>query len=259
MFTLGAPAGPFIMGFVVKFAGLRWVYFTFAIVNFALFVAYALFGPETMYEKILSGPETDSRDTAMNFFKSIKFQKPQHKSFGIGEALRPFTIFGSVRVAVPICVYAIVYAYTGIAIVITMPQVMGAKFDLDAEGIGLQFIAVIIGLLIGEVLGGYGSDRWMKFMTNRRDKTRIIEDRLWLAYPGFACGVIGLVVWGVETQTAAPGKWTITPDVGAAIASVGCQLLTTVLVTYAIDVAPNRAAQTGLILNLVRQTWGFVS
>lgn len=40
MTTIGTPAGPFIMGFVIEHIGLQWVFWIFTILNFAQFVAY---------------------------------------------------------------------------------------------------------------------------------------------------------------------------------------------------------------------------
>jgi hypothetical protein len=60
-------------------------------------------------------------------------------------------------------------------------------------------------------------------------------------------------------QQAVPGPWTVKPAIGMGIASFGYQIVTTVLVTYAIDINPQKAAETGLLLNFTRQTWGFVS
>src|SRR5699024_9329039 len=49
MTTIGTPAGPFIMGFVIEHIGLQWVFWIFTILNFAQFVAYIVFGDETIY------------------------------------------------------------------------------------------------------------------------------------------------------------------------------------------------------------------
>jgi MFS family permease len=256
MFALGGPAGPFIMGFVAKYAGLKWVYFTFSFINFAVFLAYLLFAPETLYDRHAAN-KNNGED--FGWTATLKFHRVQRKTVSLRELLEPFQLLATLRITVPICVYAIVFAYANIAVVITMPQVFGQKFHLDAEGVGLQFIALMIGLLLGEQIGGRGSDLWMKRKMAARDGQRVIEDRLWLAYLGFVCVIVGLVIWGVRMQQAAPLRWNVTPDVGAAIDSVGCQIVTTVLITYAIDVNPARAADTGLMLNLIRQTWGFVS
>ena len=253
MFTLGPVVGPFIMGFVATHAGVKWIYLTFGFVNFTEFVAYLFFGPETMYNRHDQLPQKAL--TASSLWTVQRFAA---NKFSVQELFKPFTLFTQPRIITPICAYAIVFAYANIAIIIMMPVAYGEKFGEGPQGIGLQFISMIIGLLIGEQIGGRGSDLWMKRRSLGRG-TRVVADRLWLSYLGFLCVIVGLLVWGVSIQQARPLHWTVVPDVGAAIASAGNQIITTVLVTYAIDVDPSRAAGTGLLLNLIRQTWGFVS
>lgn len=45
---------------------------------------------------------------------------------------------------------------------------------------------------------------------------------------------------------------------GAGIAAAGNQIVTTVLITYAIDCYPEEAGSIGVFITLVRQTWGFI-
>jgi hypothetical protein len=98
----------------------------------------------------------------------------------------------------------------------------------------------------------------MKRCISRRKGVRVIEDRLWLAYIGIGFSVVGLVVWGVTTQQASSAHWVVWPNPGTALDAFGCRILTTVLITYTIDVDPASAGDTGLILNLLRQEYGFV-
>lgn len=47
-------------------------------------------------------------------------------------------------------------------------------------------------------------------------------------------------------------------QIGIAIAAVGNQVITTVLVTYAIDSYIEHSASIGVFVNVVRSTWGFL-
>ena len=47
-------------------------------------------------------------------------------------------------------------------------------------------------------------------------------------------------------------------QIGVAISAVGNQIVTTVLVTYAIDSHIEHSASIGVFVNLVRSTWGFI-
>lgn len=84
------------------------------------------------------------------------------------------------------------------------------------------------------------------------------EYRLWLSYAGFVLTIVGVVVFLVRTQQAAEGRWNITPVIGIAIAGVGNQIVTTVLITYAVDCHQEESASIGVFITFVRQVWGFI-
>jgi hypothetical protein len=48
------------------------------------------------------------------------------------------------------------------------------------------------------------------------------------------------------------------PQIGIAVAAVGQQIVTTVLVTYAIDSMVEHSSSIGVFVNVVRSTWGFI-
>jgi MFS family permease len=256
--NIGAPGGPFLMGFVAERAGIKWVFGVFALANFALFIAYFIFAPETLYSRQYDNDNLASSRQVTGWRQQMRFKPVHHGAWSFRNMVRPFKILTKVRIMLPVCAYVLIFAYTAVAVIITVPQVTGEKFHLRPEGIGLQFIAFIVGFGLGELLSGPGSDLWMKHCISRRKGVKVIEDRLWLAYIGIEFSVVGLVVWGVTTQQATSGHWVVWPNIGMALDAFGCQILTTVLITYAIDVDPTSAGDTGLILNLLRQEYGFV-
>lgn len=102
------------------------------------------------------------------------------------------------------------------------------------------------------------------------------EFRLWSSYLGFACVIVGFVVFCVQLDRAVPMRWNVTPLVGIAIAAFGNQVITTVLITCkscrsilpfagpvlryldAIDCHHEHSASIGVFIGLVRQLWGFI-
>lgn len=160
-------------------------------------------------------------------------------------------------VMIPAIAYSMVFVFGSVLITVEIPQLFGEKFHFNPQQLGLQFIAIIIGTVLGEQVGGPLSDFWM----NRRAKrgTRpSAEYRLWLSYPGYLLAVMGLIVFLVRTQQAPALQWNVTPDVGAAFAAAGNQLVTTVLITYAVDRNREEAASVGVFITFVRQMWGFI-
>jgi hypothetical protein len=82
------------------------------------------------------------------------------------------------------------------------------------------------------------------------------ENLQWLSYPAFATVICGIVVFCVQTENLK--AYNVTPIIGIAISAFGNQIITTVMVTYAVDCHHEHAASIGVFINLVRSTWGFI-
>lgn len=150
------------------------------------------------------------------------------------------------------------FLFSSIMITVEIPQLFPELFGFNTQQNGLQLVSVIIGTLIGEQLGGRMSDLWMsrrRKKLNGRDPEP--EFRLWLSYFGFALCITGVVVFLVQLYYAGH-TWNVTPLVGAGICSAGNQIVTTVLMTYAVDCYRQDAASVGVFISFVRQIWGFI-
>lgn len=129
------------------------------------------------------------------------------------EFIAPFELFTYPAVVIPSCAYAIVFTYVGVLLTVEIPQLFVPKFGFNEQQIGLQFLGIIIGSIIGEQLGGRLSDWWMNHRTKKLGTRPEAEYRLWLAYPGFLLAIVGLIVFGVRFQQAPQGDWNVTPIV----------------------------------------------
>jgi len=154
--------------------------------------------------------------------------------------------------------YGMVFLFASVMNSIEIPQLLQHKFELNAEQLGLQFLGLIIGTLLGEQLGGIMSDLWMSWRTRRIGHLPAPEFRLWLSYIGFLLSMAGMIIFLVCTEQAQSGKWTVVPIVGTGIAAFGNQVVTTVLTTYAVDIYPEDAGSVGVFINFVRSEWGFI-
>lgn len=150
-----------------------------------------------------------------------------------------------------------VFLFGSICLSIEIPQVFPEKFSLNTQQVGLQFLSIIIGSVIGEQIGGLISDRWMYLRQKRSGQPPAPEYRLWLSYIGHALTICGFVVFAVQLGNAS-NTWNITPLIGAAIAAGGNQIVTTINITYAVDCYRVDAASVGVFITFVRQTWGFI-
>ncbi|CAG8207558.1 unnamed protein product [Penicillium salamii] len=253
MVTLGVPVGPFIFGFVAQRVGYRWIYWTLAITNAVEFILYIFFGPETRY----IGGDVQSRSSAIKT-EYMSLRRIDPTPFKLREFWHPLTLFTNIPVLLAAIAYSMVFLFCSVLNSVEVPQLLQSKFELNAQQLGLQFLGLIIGSLLGEQLGGYMSDLWMNTRAKKIGRKPAPEYRLWLSYIGFLLSIAGMVVFLVCTEQAKTGKWDVRPIVGTGVAAFGNQVVTTVLTTYAVDTYPQDSGSVGVFINFVRSTWGFI-
>ncbi|KAE8378666.1 major facilitator superfamily domain-containing protein [Aspergillus bertholletiae] len=253
MVTLGVPVGPLIFGFVAQRAGYRWIYWVLAIVNGCEFFLYIFFGPETRY---ISAEGRSGGSSFRREYFSLRRIDPA--PFRLSDFIGPLRLFTNIPVLLAAIAYAMVFLFASVLNSVEVPQLLQVKFRLNAEQLGLQFIGLITGSLLGEVLGGIMSDMWMNTRARRIGHKPAPEYRLWLSYIGYLVTIAGVVVFLVCTEQATEGKWIVSPVIGTGIAAFGNQVVTTVLTTYAVDTYPQGAGSVGVFINFVRSTWGFI-
>ncbi|CAI7669075.1 unnamed protein product [Penicillium viridicatum] len=253
MVTLGVSAAPFIFGFVALRVGYRWIYYILAIVNAVQSVLYFFFGSESLYLR----SNVPSNNVVAAKQSLFGFSRIDPTPLKLWDFFQPLSYVMRPCVIIPAVAYAMVFLWGSIALTIEISQIYPAKFGLNTQQVGLQFLGIIIGSVIGEQIGGFISDRWMLMRQKRTGEPSPPEYRLWLSYIGHSLTICGIVVFAIEIQDSG-GAWTIAPVIGAAIAAGGNQIVTTVDITYAVDCYREDAASVGVFITFVRQIWGFV-
>ncbi|KAL1981948.1 hypothetical protein VTN96DRAFT_2012 [Rasamsonia emersonii] len=150
-----------------------------------------------------------------------------------------------------------IFLWGSVMLSIEIPQTFPEKFHFNTEQVGLQSISLIIGSLIGEQVGGILSDQWMLRRQRQIGASTAPEFRLWLSYIGHILTICGVIVFIVRVEQAS-NQWNVTPLVGVAIAAAGNQIVTTVMITYAVDCYRQEAASVGVFITFFRQIWGFI-
>ncbi|KFY93913.1 hypothetical protein V498_04175 [Pseudogymnoascus sp. VKM F-4517 (FW-2822)] len=247
--TIGVPLSPFIFGFVAERAGYRWIYWT----NGVQFILYLFLGPESRY--IRTGVTHHGSDFKKEY---LQFSRIDPSPISAYEFIQPLFLSRKLCILLPAIAYAMTFLFCSVLIAVQLPHLFGEKFHFKEQQLGLQFLGLIIGSIIGEQLGGILSDTWMNHREKKIGRAPAPEFRLWLSYPGFLLGIIGMVVFLVRTAQAPELQWNITPIIGIAFAGGGNQIITTVLITYAIDSHPQESASIGVYITFVRQVWGFI-
>ncbi|EFW98402.1 major facilitator superfamily transporter multidrug resistance [Grosmannia clavigera kw1407] len=254
MATLGVSVAPLIFGFVAYRVGYRWVYWVLAMltvqINAGQLVLYLFLGPETRYIANRPHVEQTTPPSRPSSFvaRYLRFGRIDHTPLRVADFVRPLAMALRPCVLIPAAAYAMVFLWGGILISLELPQLFPERFGQNAEQVGLQNVSLVIGTLLGEQLGGRMSDRWM-WRRHRRGHFPAPEYRLWLSYVGYALVVCGVVIFLVQIDHAGH-RWNVTPLIGAAIASAGNQIITTVLITYAVDCYRHEAASIGMLANI---------
>ncbi|KAL1888584.1 hypothetical protein Sste5346_009453 [Sporothrix stenoceras] len=255
MLSLGVPLAPLLFGFVAVRIGYRWIYWILAMVNGVQMIVYFFFGPETRYDPSSPSPPPKSYIAGLVTFRRID-PTPLHPV----DFIRPLLMINRACIVIPAVTYAMIHLWGSILGSLMIPQIFPSLFHLNTQQIGLQQIGAIVGTLLGEQIGGYMSDAWMLRRARRTSSGGHFpepEYRLWLSYIGHGLTICGVVVFLVQVENATPGHWNVTPVVGAAISSAGNQVVTTVMITYAVDCYRPESASIGVFINFVRQTWCF--
>ncbi|KAM3416101.1 hypothetical protein BST61_g9582 [Cercospora zeina] len=253
--TLGPPLGPFVMGFVVTQTGnYRWIYWVLAMINGMQFILALFLQPETRY--VRKGVTHVGSAFKQEY---LTFGRLDPNPLEWSEFIQPLMLFKHPSIVIPTVAYSIVFGFCSVLLTVEIPQLFVPKFGFNAQQIGLQFLGIIIGSIIGEQIGGRLSDFWMNHRAKQSGyRAPPPEHRLWLSHFGFLLGMIGIIVFGVRFQQSKQGEWNVTPIIGIAIAAVGNQIVTTVSTTYAVDCHLEHSASIGTFINCVRSTWSFI-
>lgn len=224
---------------------------------------YFFFGPESRYVRTSEAAWTDtaaSEKPEPSAFKKqyLSFRRIDPTPFTFRDFVAPFAYAARPCVVLPAVAYAMEFLWTSIMVTVEIPQLFPELFGFNTQQNGLQMIAVIVGTIIGEQIGGRMSDIWMKMRRRKLDgRSPENEYRLWLSYFGYALCIIGLVVFLVQLYYAG-NTWNVTPLIGVGICSAGNQIVTTVMVTYSVDCYRADGAGVGVFITFVRQIWGFI-
>ncbi|KAJ3796574.1 MFS multidrug transporter [Lentinula aff. detonsa] len=264
--SLGPTIAPLIMGPLVYHTGQwQWTFYLLAIMNFAHFILYFFFCPETLFNRPVRSTNLEFADTEP-ISTAAKWYTP-YTSFQIYsrepwsklpmDIISPLRYISRPTILLPSFANAITFTYTNVLLTVQIPALLGQKYQLNTQQIGLQFIAPFVGALLGEPFAGLGSDIWMQYCVKRAHGKRKVEWRLPFAIPGFLIAIVGLMVLGLRLQNTPSGVWNITPDIGSAIALFGQQIVTTVCTTYAIESQPEHTGQAAILVALIRQTYAF--
>lgn len=132
-------------------------------VNLAQFVLYFFLSPETNFDPTLDSFRQKFSFHARYFGPRRFSQKPLR----LVDFILPLYVGRHHTVWITTAAYAVVFNFAFVLLTVELPQIFGEKFHFNTQQIGLQFLGLIIGGIIGEQAAGPLGDFAMAAYTRR--------------------------------------------------------------------------------------------
>ena len=118
--------------------------------NGAQLLAYFFFSPETIW----TPPNASHipRPTSSFRYNYLRLGRVREEPLRIREFYDPLLLLKHASIALPAWCYANVFAFASIMMTVEIPQTFQPKFGFNAQQLGLQFIATIVGFVFNSSL-----------------------------------------------------------------------------------------------------------
>lgn len=186
------------------------------------------------------------------WFLTLPDIKPE-RNFAI-LVIQPFTLLISPAVALVSLTFGIMIAYTFIASVVLSQILQPPPFLWSTLQVGLLNLSTLVGLVLGIPLGGIAADVLSRRSARRNDGFHVRESRLPAVIPGAVLGPVGVLVIGICLQRSL--SW-VGLAAGWAMLNIALTASANVMLTYAVDCYPWRAAHIGVVVNVIKNVVAF--
>ena len=253
---LGPAIGGLVGGPLIQAKGWRWAQWLGAITCAAQLIAYLLTFEETLYGARKQQPQQHSRQWSIARIFQVPRRVPG-SSLSILTAVKPLYFLQSPVVVICALAYAVCFSVVSVGVATIIPLPFGEYYNFNSTADGLTYIAILVGVIIGEQAAGPLSDRMMKRhieTAKAGGHSARLEHRLRALPLGYVLVVVGLIMFGESLEQR--NHW-IVPCIGMGIASGALQIVATVLTTYCVDVLSADALSVSVFINFVRQAIAF--
>ncbi|KAJ4301187.1 hypothetical protein N0V90_003278 [Kalmusia sp. IMI 367209] len=251
---LGPVLGPVAGGFLVKAKGWRWVFWIIAIFAGAFAIMLYFFGRET-YHPVLLARKTKrlQKETGNpNLRSKLDSGLPPREVF-IRSIVRPMKmlIFSPIVLLMSIYVsinYGIMYLFFT-----TMTFVFEGTYGFSSSSVGLAYLGMGVGLIIGMGYVGRASDVYIKRAQSKGGAKPENRLELPLTIPGAILLPIGVFLYGWTTDKHV--HW-IVPIIGTAFVGLGNLTGMMTIQTYLVDAFTIHAASAIAANTVLRSIFG---
>ncbi|TRX91577.1 hypothetical protein FHL15_007582 [Xylaria flabelliformis] len=263
---LGPIIGPIAGGFLSNAKGWRWNFWLLAIIS-GFITIVMLFAMEESYAPVIMKRKAARlrKETGNELLRSKLDIGLSPRDFFKRGALRPAKLFiYSPIVAITALYTAVTYGYLYVQFT-TMTEVFMNQYGFSTSSVGLSFLGLGVGSLIGVFIYSGTSDKYIRRKaaeadklaeeTGKEKKGMKPEYRLPLLPLGGICVPIGLFIYG---WTAEKKVHWIVPIIGTAFGGVGNIFVFFSIQTYLVDAFTIYAASALASNTIIRSVAGAV-
>ncbi|EUC38620.1 hypothetical protein COCCADRAFT_82483 [Bipolaris zeicola 26-R-13] len=252
---LGPVVGPIAGGFLVENLVWRWVYWILAIFGGAFGLLFLVLGRET-YAPVLLARKTKSliKSTGNTDLRSKLAQDLPPREILIRAIVRPIKMLLFSPIVLLMCLYisfnyGILYLFFT-----TITFVFEGQYEFSSGSVGLAYLGIGAGMVMGLMLLGTRSDSYIKYKQETKGKAKP-EHRLplVLTLPGAIGLPIGIFIYGWTAKNKV--HW-IVPIMAMAPVGLGSLTALMSIQTYLVDAFTQHAASVVAANTVLRSMFG---
>lgn len=253
---LGPIVGPVCGGFLVESISWRWVFWILAIFGGASGACLALVGRETFHQTILDKKVVRLRKETGNMELRSKLHSglPPREVFirAIARPMKmlffsPIVFLMSLYISVN---YGILYLFFT-----TMTFVFEGQYHFSSGAVGLAYLGMGVGMILGMAALGTMSDKNIKKHQAKGNAKPEHRLPMFLTVPGAVSLPLGIFLYG---WTAYYGVHWILPIIGTAFIGIGNVTAMMTIQTYLVDAFSVHAASAIAANTVLRSVFGAV-
>ncbi|KAF1985784.1 MFS general substrate transporter, partial [Aulographum hederae CBS 113979] len=218
-------------GYVATVEGWQWCFYLPGFVTAGMAVLYWFTVPETIYHRDVPNPFPDSKNEKHRLStSSASFTPHPTNRLTYTSFLKPFALLAHPCITIPTILYALTAAFGATLFIVSSAELFEERYRFDPDDTGLLLgIPLTVGSLLGELPAGRFSDWISASRARSRGSVSKPEDRLLAIIPGAVLVPLGIALEGIALQY----EWSyMITGIGIAIASMGTQIVTTVVFAY---------------------------
>jgi len=251
---LGPVLGPIAGGFLVEAKGWRWVFWIIAIFAGAFSILFFFVGRETYHPTILARKTARLRkETGNPNLRSKLDSDLPPKEVVIRSIVRPMKMLFFSPIVLLMAIYVAINYGIMYLFFTTMTFVFEGQYHFSSGSVGLSYLGIGIGLMVGMGYVGRASDVYIKRAQAKGAATPENRLELPLTVPGAVLLPIGVFIYGWTTDKHV--HW-IVPIIGTAFVGLGNLTGMMTIQTYLVDAFTVHAASAIAANTVLRSVFG---